>query len=56
MQAGDTDVGAMVKRIYVDVPEALHPMAERSVLAHLEMLETDGRAERVGEKNWALTG
>jgi glyoxylase-like metal-dependent hydrolase (beta-lactamase superfamily II)/8-oxo-dGTP pyrophosphatase MutT (NUDIX family) len=56
MQAGDTDVGAMVKRIYVDVPEALHPMAERSVLAHLEMLEADGRAERVGEKNWALTG
>jgi glyoxylase-like metal-dependent hydrolase (beta-lactamase superfamily II)/8-oxo-dGTP pyrophosphatase MutT (NUDIX family) len=56
MRAGDTEIPAMVKRIYADVPVALHPMAERSVLAHLEMLEADGRAERVGETGWALTG
>ena len=55
MQAGDSEIPAIVKRIYADVPEALHPMAERSVLAHLEMLEADGRAKRVGEKDWALT-
>jgi glyoxylase-like metal-dependent hydrolase (beta-lactamase superfamily II) len=54
MQAGDTEIPAMVKRIYADVPEALHPMAERSVLAHLEMLEADGHVKRVGEKDWAL--
>jgi glyoxylase-like metal-dependent hydrolase (beta-lactamase superfamily II) len=55
MQAGDTEVPVMVKRIYKDYPEAVHPVAERSVLAHLEVLEADGRAERVGEKGWALT-
>jgi hypothetical protein len=44
----------MVKRIYADVPEALHPMAERSVLAHLEVLEADERVERVGETGWKL--
>lgn len=55
MQAGDTETSAIVKRIYRDYPEAVHPVAERSVLAHLEVLEADGRAERVGEKGWKLT-
>jgi glyoxylase-like metal-dependent hydrolase (beta-lactamase superfamily II)/8-oxo-dGTP pyrophosphatase MutT (NUDIX family) len=53
LQQGDADIKAMVKRIYAEVPEALHPMAERSVLAHLEMLETNGRAARDGE-TWRL--
>ncbi|MEX0874898.1 MAG: MBL fold metallo-hydrolase [Actinomycetota bacterium] len=46
MRAGLTDIPAMVKRIYAEVPKVLHPMAERSVLAHLEMLEADGKAKR----------
>ena len=50
MQAGDTEIPAMVKRIYKDYPEAVHPVAERSVLAHLEMLEADGRVKRVGDE------
>jgi glyoxylase-like metal-dependent hydrolase (beta-lactamase superfamily II) len=54
MQAGDSDIPTMVKRIYKDYPEAVHPVAERSVLAHLEVLEAEGRVERVGENGWAL--
>jgi glyoxylase-like metal-dependent hydrolase (beta-lactamase superfamily II)/8-oxo-dGTP pyrophosphatase MutT (NUDIX family) len=53
LQAGLSDIPAIVKRIYADVPEALHPMAERSVLAHLEMLEADGRVKRDAD-NWTL--
>jgi glyoxylase-like metal-dependent hydrolase (beta-lactamase superfamily II)/8-oxo-dGTP pyrophosphatase MutT (NUDIX family) len=53
LEAGLTEVAAMVKRIYAEVPEALHPMAERSVLAHLEKLELDGRVART-EDTWAL--
>jgi hypothetical protein len=45
----------MVKRIYAEVPEVLHPMAERSVLAHLEMLEADGKARR-SDDVWELAG
>ncbi|MEX2393054.1 MAG: MBL fold metallo-hydrolase, partial [Actinomycetota bacterium] len=48
--AGLTDVSSMVKRIYADVPEALHPMAERSVLAHLEKLKAEGRAVSDGDR------
>jgi hypothetical protein len=50
---GLTEIPAMVKRIYAEVPEVLHPMAERSVLAHLEMLEATGRVRRDGE-TWTL--
>ncbi|HYZ91266.1 MAG TPA: MBL fold metallo-hydrolase [Actinomycetota bacterium] len=53
MSAGLTELPDMVKRIYAEVPEALHPMAERSLLAHLEMLEADGRAVR-DEDHWRL--
>ena len=53
MEAGDTNTKDMVKRIYVDVPEALHAMAERSVLAALEMLEAAGRVKRT-EDVWSL--
>jgi glyoxylase-like metal-dependent hydrolase (beta-lactamase superfamily II)/8-oxo-dGTP pyrophosphatase MutT (NUDIX family) len=51
--AGDSEIKAMVKRIYAEVPEALHPMAERSVLAHLEMLEAEGRVVR-SDDSWRL--
>jgi glyoxylase-like metal-dependent hydrolase (beta-lactamase superfamily II)/8-oxo-dGTP pyrophosphatase MutT (NUDIX family) len=53
LEAGDRDTKTMVKRIYAEVPEALHPMAERSLLAHLEMLESEGRVVRAGD-DWSL--
>lgn len=53
MRDGADTIPEMVRRIYADVPQTLHPMAEMSVLAHLEMLEADGRAERTPE-GWAL--
>jgi glyoxylase-like metal-dependent hydrolase (beta-lactamase superfamily II) len=34
---------AIVARVYQDVPSFLHPVAERSVLAHLLKLEAEGR-------------
>jgi glyoxylase-like metal-dependent hydrolase (beta-lactamase superfamily II) len=37
---------AIVARLYVDVPAFLHPVAERSVLAHLLKLEGEGRVVR----------
>jgi glyoxylase-like metal-dependent hydrolase (beta-lactamase superfamily II)/8-oxo-dGTP pyrophosphatase MutT (NUDIX family) len=43
----------MVKRIYSDVSEALHVVAERSVISHLEKLEGDGRARRTDDE-WEL--
>ncbi|MDX1581688.1 MAG: MBL fold metallo-hydrolase, partial [Alphaproteobacteria bacterium] len=36
-------IPAMVKLMYADVPDYLHPAAERSVLAHLEHMIEDGR-------------
>lgn len=54
LEAGLAEIGEIVERIYADVPKALHPMAARSVLAHLEMLEEEGRARRDGER-WSLS-
>jgi len=39
----------LVERAYADTPPELWPHAERSLLAHLEKLEAEGRAARVGE-------
>ncbi len=47
--AAPVSLGALVPRVYDDVPAALHGMAERSLLAHLLKLEHDGRAARRGE-------
>ena len=47
-------LGALVQRIYADVPRGLHNLAERSLLAHLLKLETDGRARREGQQWLAL--
>lgn len=41
---GTTTIEAIVKELYVDVPEALHPMAGLSVWAHLRKLVEDGKA------------
>lgn len=46
-------VEEIVGRVYADVPEHLHPIAAYSVLAHLEMLEEQGKVERRKDL-WAL--
>jgi glyoxylase-like metal-dependent hydrolase (beta-lactamase superfamily II) len=46
------DLHALVQRVYDDVSPQLHPLAERSLLAHLLKLEAEGRALRVAE-SWA---
>ena len=47
------NLGALLSRVYDDVPPTLHPVARRSLLAHLLKLEHDGRARRDG-KTWAM--
>jgi glyoxylase-like metal-dependent hydrolase (beta-lactamase superfamily II) len=46
----------LVPAIYVDTPRSLHPIAARSVLAHLLKLEREGRVERVDDGRFALHG
>jgi endoribonuclease LACTB2 len=45
---------AIVKKIYVDVPEYLHPAAASSVRSHLRKLEREGRVTE-HEKRWSLS-
>ena len=40
---GPSKITDLVAKIYVDTPEALHDMAARSVLAHLQKLKGEGR-------------
>jgi hypothetical protein len=39
-----------VRHAYDEVDTSLHPIAERSLLAHLEKLEAESRARRDGER------
>lgn len=50
--AGAATVGEVVETVYADVSSALHPLAARSVVAHLRKLATDGLAERSGD-DWS---
>lgn len=43
IEAGDRTPEAIVARVYADVPEKLHVLAARSVIAHLEKLRDEGR-------------
>lgn len=49
---------AIVARLYADVPSFLHPVAERSVLAHLLKLEREGTITRAdaGEERFTPRG
>lgn len=47
LQAEAQTLGALVRASYDDTPEALWPLAERSLLAHLRKLSKEGRAEEV---------
>ena len=51
---GEADLDAIVRLAYDDTPAALHPIARYSALAHLEMMEEDGRAARHADR-WVLT-
>ena len=58
MAGGPISIGAMVDRIYADYPPEVHPLAARSVLAHLLKLEAEGRAQRKGTgeaATWSAT-
>jgi len=50
---GPGTLDELVKLAYDDVSERLHPVARRSLHAHLIKLVADGRAEESGEK-WSL--
>ena len=51
---GSSTVEDIVARVYTDTPEHLHPVAAYSVLAHLEMLHSDGKVSRRKDL-WART-
>lgn len=53
LRDGPLEVMAIVKRIYTDVPEFLHPAAAQSVRSHLRKLSNEGRVEE-HEKVWSL--
>jgi glyoxylase-like metal-dependent hydrolase (beta-lactamase superfamily II) len=44
-----TAIASLVRRVYADVPPHLHPLAERSLLAHLLKLAAEGRVRRNGD-------
>jgi endoribonuclease LACTB2 len=50
MRAGASAIPQIVKAVYTDVPEAMHQLAELSVLAHLEKLEGEGRVTRAANE------
>ena len=51
---GAATVEDIVAHVYTDTPQHLHPVAARSVLAHLEMLEGEEKVERLKDL-WGLT-
>lgn len=54
---GPRSIPEMVEVIYAAYPPDVHPLAARSVLAHLRKLEDEGRVERSGRKDdapWSL--
>jgi glyoxylase-like metal-dependent hydrolase (beta-lactamase superfamily II) len=53
LEAGEDTIAAMVSALYTDTDPALHPAAQRSVLAHLIDLEQRARVAFDGEK-WKL--
>ena len=53
-ETGPAVAEALLPIVYADVPPRMHPMAMRSLTAHLLKLGTDGRA-RVEAGTWTLT-
>jgi glyoxylase-like metal-dependent hydrolase (beta-lactamase superfamily II)/8-oxo-dGTP pyrophosphatase MutT (NUDIX family) len=51
--SGSVASTALLARVYDDVPERLHPVAMRSLLAHLLKLRTESRVTQHGDR-WVL--
>jgi glyoxylase-like metal-dependent hydrolase (beta-lactamase superfamily II) len=51
---GSATLAALLPRVYNDVPQTLHPLAARSLRAHLEKLIEDGELRCVGENYSSL--
>ena len=49
----DATIERLLPVVYDDVPQSLHPVAARSLRAHLDKLVIDGRAKVVNEA-WTL--
>ena len=49
IQAGARNVSDIVEVVYADVDHSLHPLAARSVSAHLKLMSDQGRIAFVGE-------
>ncbi|MGE0868747.1 MAG: MBL fold metallo-hydrolase [Kofleriaceae bacterium] len=47
-----TTLGELLPVVYSDTPRILWPLAERSLLAHLQTLVRDGRARDAGAERW----
>jgi len=52
---GPAGCDTLLVRVYADVPERLHPMAMRSLTAHLLKLRDDGAASLDAESRWSTT-
>ncbi|MEO7157646.1 MAG: MBL fold metallo-hydrolase [Vicinamibacterales bacterium] len=55
LASGRSTVDAITSKIYPSISTALLPMARESVLAHLQKLEADRRAEFV-DARWSISG
>jgi glyoxylase-like metal-dependent hydrolase (beta-lactamase superfamily II) len=55
LEDGPASMDEIVAIAYADTPAALHPVARYSAQAHLEMLESDGRARRIDD-HWEALG
>ena len=53
LDAAPATLEALVPAAYPDVPAAIYPLAARSLLAHLQKLEYDGRARRHEDGRWS---
>jgi len=49
---GSATLDDLLPEVYADTPPRLHPVARRSLLAHLLKLQEDGRAVDEGEGRW----
>jgi len=52
-ELGPAPLDRLLARVYADVPERMHPVAQRSLTAHLLKLRDDGRASE-SAAGWAL--
>ncbi len=50
-RAADATLDSLLPGVYDDVPARMHPVARRSLLAHLEKLREEGRA-RLHDEQW----